>query len=374
MLDRTEKEYPLLDDKSTPAELKAALEAKAKKGLLPPWAVAAVLPPILVNDHRMSEEQTTLVLEALRRSAFNAVDPLVTAVKKHAVAASLDAFAWKLFQLWQAEAYPTKERWAMGTIGFFGGDASALKITPLIRNWPGESQHQRAVFGLECLRAIGSDTALMQLNGIAQKLKFKALKQKATDAMEAIAKDKGLTRAQLEDRVVPDCELDERGSRVFDFGPRQFRFVLGPEMKPMLKDADGKVKTDLPKPGLKDDAAKANEAVAAWKLMKKQVKEVVKLQADRLEQSMVTGRRWPVEDFQTLLVKHPLMIHLVRLLLWGGYDKTGKLTATFRVTEDQTLADAKDGDCTLKDVAEIGVGSPAAPERRAEVGVGRNLR
>ncbi len=36
-----------------------------------------------------------------------------------------------------------------------------------------------------------------------------------------------------------DCDLDERGSRVFDFGPRQFKFVLGPEMKPMLKDAEG---------------------------------------------------------------------------------------------------------------------------------------
>ena len=45
-----------------------------------------------------------------------------------------------------------------------------LKLTPLIRAWPGESQHPRAVFGLECLRAIGTDVALMQLNGIAQKL------------------------------------------------------------------------------------------------------------------------------------------------------------------------------------------------------------
>src|SRR5262249_10289076 len=156
------------------------------------------------------------------------------------------------------------------------------------------------------------------------------------------------TRAQLEDRIVPDCDLDERGSRVFDFGPRQFRFVLGPEMKPMVKEADGKVKPDLPKPGSKDDAAKAEEAVEAWKLMKKQSKEVASLQAQRLEQAMVTGRRWPVADFETLLVKHPLMTNLVRLVLWGGYDKSGKLIATFRVTEDQAYADAKDEAFPLK--------------------------
>ena len=360
VLDHTEKEYPPLDAKSTPADLKAAFAgANPKKwNKLPAWAHPSSLPPLIVGERRLSDGQMTAVLAALQGSVPGKPEPLVAAVKAHGDPAALDAFAWKLLQLWQSEGYPPKEKWAMGAIGPFGGDGSALKLTPLIRTWPGESQHQRAVFGLECLRALGSDTALMQLNGIAQKLKFKGLKEKATQAMEAIAKEKGLTRAQLEDRVVPDCDLDERGQRVFDFGPRQFRFVLGPGMKPMLRDADGKVKTDAPKPGTKDDAAKANEAVAAWKLMKKQIKEVAKLQADRLEQVMVTGRRWPVADFLALLVKHPLMIHLVRLLLWGGYDKAGKLTATFRVTEDQTLADATDAAFALKGVAEVGVVHP----------------
>ena len=44
----------------------------------------------------------------------------------------------------------------------------------------------------------------MQLNGIAQKLKFQGLKNKAKEFMEAIANDNGLTRDELEDRIVPD--------------------------------------------------------------------------------------------------------------------------------------------------------------------------
>jgi hypothetical protein len=358
VLDFAEKEYAILDPKVMPAKLKEAFDVKAKKAKLPEWAALSSLPPLLIDQKKLGDEQVLAVLSALQRSAPGKVDPLVASVKEHADPTSLDAFAWKLFQLWQGEGCPSKEKWAMGSIGLFGGDASALKLTPLIRNWPGESQHQRAVFGLECLRGIGTDTALMQLNGIAQKLKFKALKQKATDAMEAIATDKGLTRAQLEDRVVPDCDLDERGSRVFDFGPRQFRFVLGPEMKPMLKDADGKVKTDLPKPGAKDDAAKAAEAVNAWKLMKKQIKEVTSIQVQRLEQAMITGRRWPVADFETLLVKHPLMTNLVRLLLWGGYNDKGKLATTFRVTEDQNYADVKDSECKLNGIEAVGIVHP----------------
>src|SRR5262249_38990285 len=158
-----------------------------------------------------------------------------------------------------------KEKWAMAAMGLLGSDDAALKLTPLIRAWPGESQHARAVFGLECLRAIGSDAALMQLNGIAQKLPFKGLKTKATAMMEAIAKDRGLSRAELEDRIVPDCGLDERGGRVFDLGPRQFRFALGPELKPMVRDESGKLKDDLPRPGVKDDPARAAAAVDDWK-------------------------------------------------------------------------------------------------------------
>ena len=119
----------------------------------------------------------------------------------------------------------------------------------MLRDWPGESQHVRRVFGLECLRAIGTDVALMQLSGIAQKLPFKGLKAKATEFMEVIARDRGLSRAELEDRIIPDCELDDRGGRVFDFGPRQFRFALGNAMKPMVRDEAGKLKDDLPKPG-----------------------------------------------------------------------------------------------------------------------------
>ena len=65
--------------------------------------------------------------------------------------------------------------------------------------------------------------------------------------------------------------------------------------------------------------------------MKKQIKEVATIQAQRLEQAMITGRRWTPEEFDTLLVKHPLMVNLVRQLVLAAYDGAGKVTQTFRV-------------------------------------------
>lgn len=352
----------------TPAWLAAA---GLKPATLPSLAQPAALPPLVTEGKALTPEHLGVVLAALRETAkTGALHPVVAAVRERCTPGSRDAFGWALFERWLAEGAPPKEKWAFQALGHLGSDASALRLAPLVREWPGESQHQRAVTGLEVLRAIGTDTALMQLSGISQKVKFKALKQRAQDLMEEIARGRGLSRAELEDRIVPTCDLDERGTRVFDFGPRRFHFTLGPDLKPMVKDADGELVGDLPKPGKKDDPAKAEEAVAAWKLLKKQVKEVATIQAGRLEQAMVTGRRWRRADFEALLVRHPLLTHLVRLLVWGAHDAKGERTSTFRVAEDGTFADAQDEPLTLEGASEVSLVHPLhlTPAERAAWG------
>ncbi len=370
VLEHEEKVYEPLDERTTPGWLREALAAAPAKGKPSAFAQPARLPPLLVEGRRLSDGQAEALLAALKASPLASTQALVAVLKRHADRASLDAFAWKLFELWLADGAPPKEKWAFLALGRLGGDAVALKLTPLVRAWPGESQHQRAVTGLECLRAIGTDTALTQLNGIAQRLKFKGLQNKARQFMEAIAKDRGLTRDQLEDRIIPDLDLDARGTRVFDFGPRRFEVVLGPDLRPLVRDEDRNLREDLPKPGARDDAAKASAAVAEWKVLKKALREAVKVQAFRLEQAMVIGRRWTPDEFQTLLVRHPLMVNLVRRLLWGGYDASGKLVRTFRVTEEGEYADAEDRPCTLDGLAAVGVVHPLhlSDEARAKWG------
>jgi predicted DNA-binding WGR domain protein len=358
ILNAEEEAFPEAAAADLPEALCAAF-ADAKAAKPPGWLSMAGLPAIKLGGKRLAAGEVGSVLAALRAKPDDGAGiALVSALKEHADRNSLDAFAWKLFDLWQGMGAPSKDKWAMGAIGRLGGDGCVLKLTPLVREWPGESQHARAVFGLECLREVGTDTALMALNGIAQKLKFKGLKQKAQEMMEGVAQSSGLTREQLADRIVPDCGLDERGSRVFDFGPRQFRFVLGPEMKPLVRDAAGKVRPELPAPNKTDDQDKAEAAVAEWKLLKKTLREVLKIQAERLEDAMITGRRWTPEEFDSLLVKHPLMVNLVRQLVLAAYDGAGKVAQTFRVTEDQTLADHNDEETVLPS-GPIGVVHPA---------------
>jgi Domain of unknown function (DUF4132) len=171
-------------------------------------------------------------------------------------------------------------------------------------------------------------------------------------------RDRNLTNDQLEDRIIPDCGLDANGKRSFDFGDRRFQFALGADLKAVVRDEKGKHLTTLPKPGAKDDAEKAQQAIADWKLLKKQMGEIVKIQSVRLEDAMITERHWPWAEFSSLLVQHPLLIHLVQRLIWETYSPEGTLTQTFRVSEDRTYADCSDNAFTPDESTVVGIIHP----------------
>ncbi|MEO3142092.1 WGR domain-containing protein, partial [Escherichia coli] len=210
---------------------------------------------------------------------------------------SLAEFGWDLYTAWTEAGAPAKENWAFTSLGILGNDDTARKLTPLIRAWPGESQHKRAVSGLDVLADIGSDVALMLLNGIARKIKFKALQEHAREKINIVAENRGLTMAELEDRLAPDLRLDSSGSLILDFGPRKFTVGFDETLKPVVCDANGKVLKDLPKPNQSDDKTLATDAVNLFKQLKKDVRAIASQQITRLEQAMCQRRRWTAEQF-----------------------------------------------------------------------------
>lgn len=358
ILDHEEKTYPALDRAAMPADLSAAFDALPKMNWVPNWMSVSALPPILVNGSKLAEPDVRQLLSGFCAWKAESRPPVSVALKAHADPRSLDTFAWALFQAWNKAGFPSKEKWSFLACGWLGGDNTARQLTPLIREWPGQSQHQRAKTGLEVLRMIGTDIALTMLNGIAQKLKFAALKARARELMDLIADDRGMSRAELEDRIVPELDLDEKGERVFDYGPRQFRLVIGQDYKPRAKGPDDKVKDSLPAPNSKDDAEKAKLAKADWTAFTKVLKGVLELQRARLEQAMVTMRRWKVADFEAFLVKHPVMTHLTRRLVWGQYTTATAVASTFRVTDEGEYADAKDKPLKLDPALAVGIVHP----------------
>ena len=314
-------------------------------------------PLLKANAQSLPDSALLHLGEMLRFPQEEALYPGLLQVKDACTTDSLAEFAWDLFTAWQTAGAPSKESWAFTALGVLGNDDTARKLTPLIRAWPGESQHKRATVGLDILAAIGSDIALMQLNGIAQKLKFKALQERAKEKIANIAESRELTVAELEDRLAPDLGLDDNGSLLLDFGPRQFTVSFDETLKPFVRDASGSRLKDLPKPNKSDDETQANDAVNRYKLLKKDARTVAAQQVARLESAMCLRRHWSPENFQLFLVEHPLVRHLTRRLIWGVYSAENQLLACFRVAEDNSYSTADDDLFTLPE-GDISIGIP----------------
>ncbi|GGU47939.1 hypothetical protein GCM10010211_10120 [Streptomyces albospinus] len=321
------------------------------------WADPAVLPQILLDaGGALPADAVRNVVTILAVSKPEEVYPGLEVVTAHCTAASLAAFAWALFEQWRLAGMPAKSSWALHALGWLGDDETVRRLTPVLRAWPGEGAHQRAVEGLNALATIGTDVALLHLHGIAQRVPFKALKARAQEKIAEVAEGLGLTGEQLGDRLVPDFGLDADGSTVIDYGPRRFTVGFDEQLRPYVLDADGRHRKDLPAPGAKDDPELAPAEHKRYAALKKGVRTVAADQVRRLEAAMVAQRSWTAGEFRELFVAHPLMRHLVRRLVWLR-EADGEVTA-FRVAEDRTFADVDDAEPALPQDAGVRLAHP----------------
>ncbi|MEV6999925.1 DUF4132 domain-containing protein [Streptomyces sp. NPDC093982] len=321
------------------------------------WADPALLPQILLKEGgALPADAVRHALTVLAVSKPGEVYPGLDMLTERCAADSLATFAWGLFEQWRLAGMPPKESWALHTLGWLGDDETVRRLTPVLRAWPGEGAHHRAVEGLNVLATIGTDVALLHLHGIAQRVPFKALKVRAQEKIAEVAEGLGLTPEQLGDRLVPDFGLDADGSTVIDYGTRQFTVGFDEQLRPYVRDADGKPRKALPAPAAKDDPELAPAERKRFAALKKDVRTVAGDQVRRLEAAMVAQRSWPAAEFRDLFVAHPLLWHLVRRLVWLS-EVDGEMTA-FRVAEDRTFADVEDDELTLPDEASVRLAHP----------------
>ncbi|MET8629621.1 DUF4132 domain-containing protein [Kitasatospora sp. NPDC004669] len=322
------------------------------------WAEPMMLPQLLVRggEGALPAEAVRHVLTVLALSKSGEFYPGLDQVVELCEPRSLTEFGWAVFEQWRLAGMPAQDGWALHALGRLGDDETVRRLAPVLRAWPGEGAHHRAVDGLEVLAGIGTDVALLHLNGIAQRVKFKALKARAQEKIAEVAAGLGLSGEQLSDRLVPDFGLDADGTTVVDYGTRTFTVGFDEQLKPYVLDAAGARRKDLPAPGVRDDAELAPAERKRFAALKKDVRTVAGDQMRRLEEAMVTQRSWTAQEFEQLFVGHPLLWHLVRRLVWLA-EADGTATA-FRVAEDRTLADVRDEAFALPATASVRLAHP----------------
>ena len=245
----------------------------------------------------------------------------------------LAIYVGELFDKWMEAGAEAKKRWVLYAASIHGGSDIIKRLYHQIQEWP---QNARGAIAAEAVQALALNPqpqALLIVDGIARKFKFKQVKTAAGQALEFAAGQLGLTREQLEDKIVPSLGFDEHMERRFDYGSRSFTVTITPALEVEIFDESGKKLKNMPAPGAKDDAEKAAAAYGEFKEMKKQMKTTVSSQKQRLEMALSTERLWTVPAWQELFVRNPIMHQFAIGLIWGVYEDH-KLVQSFRYMED----------------------------------------
>lgn len=270
----------------------------------------------------------------------------------------LAVYMGEIFHRWIEDGAQAKKKWVLYAAAIHGGEAIVPVIYARIQEWP--QRDRRGAIAAEAVKALalnGTSAALLLVDQTARKFKFRQVKAAAAEALDYAAGQLGISREELEDKIVPNLGFDERMERTFDYGKRQFKALLAPILSLEVYDGNGKALKSMPAPGKTDDPELSQRAYDAWKLLKKQLKTVVSNQKIRLEQALRIERRWETPKWRELFVKNPVMHQFAMGLVWGVYEN-GVLKDTFRYMEDGTFNTAREEEYELPEAGSIGLVHP----------------
>lgn len=267
------------------------------------------------------------------------------------------AYIYALYNGWIAAGAEAKTRWVLYAAAIHG-DAEMLSLMQRqLKDW---SEHSRGAIAADAVRAIalnGSAQALLLVDQIARKFKSNQVKNAAKEALNDTAIALGISREELDDRIIPNLGLNMQAERILDYGARTFTVRLTPQLTLEIYDNSKKQLKKLPSPGKQDDAEKAAWAQEELKQMKKQLKLVITAQKLRLDQILTTARFWKAQSWKELFVNNPVMHQFAVGLIWGFYEN-GQLKDTFRYMEDGSFNTVEETEYTFPETGMIGLVHP----------------
>ncbi len=272
-------------------------------------------------------------------------------------AKDLSKFALEVLERWLNNGAESKKKWVLPFASVYGDYDVISLLKKNIEEWPKNSRGAIASEAVKALALNGSNEALIIVDNISRKFKFKQVKNAAASALKFAAGQMGVDVEELSDRIVPNLGFDIRGERIFDYGDRKFTVTLTPELTLQVQDENSKKFKNLPAPSKKDDEVKAKEASLEFKNLKKQLKIVANIQAIRLEMALSSNRKWTKESWVKLFVQNPIMHQFAMGLVWGVYEDN-VLTDSFRYMEDGSFNTKDEDEYELKDGMVIGIVHP----------------
>ncbi|WP_433743877.1 DUF4132 domain-containing protein [Paenibacillus amylolyticus] len=334
-------------------------QADSKKLSRLSWLSLKDLPSLIrTEDNQPVDDRIKLYTLVQSLDHTSGPNERLNELRDYVSEASLARFASELLQVWIQEGAPAKEKWVMYVSALFGDIQIVNILAPQIKEWTENSRGAIAADAVKVLAYLKDPSALMAIDKIKRGVKNRQVKGAAEEALQLAADNMGLTSEQLEDRLVTTLGFDEKGTMQLSYGERSFLIKVNGDLQVVvLNEETGKSVKSLPAPAQKDDAELAAQSKARFTQLKKDLKSMVNIQAQRLEESLSKQRLWSADEWKALFVQNVIMQKFAVGLIWGTYED-GALISTFRYMEDGTFNSVDEDEVDLPSGAQVGLIHP----------------
>lgn len=331
-----EKEVEWIDDF---AEFEKRLAAKPKSIKLPkaPWFTLEKLPPLFTKGGSpLSELALTFLFQRQAREKGEVNEEVVPMIA-HLDRTKNAPFAHALLDQWFASDMKATSRWALDVAGITGDDSIIRRLIEPIEHWCMGNNGSRAEWAAQAIALLGSEKALGTLDGLIQRYRTrrKYVGAAASLAIFRTAEMMGISADELAERIVPDFGFNTDGEKDIPLKKGTCTAVLCDDFKIAFKDGE-KLLANPP-------AKLPEESEEDLKETRKFLREAVSRQTLRLQDSMIGGKRWPIDVWRGRFEVHPLFRIFAMRLVWGIYGEKGNLLRTFRLYPNGLTADAVGG-------------------------------
>ncbi|KEO83871.1 DUF4132 domain-containing protein [Tumebacillus flagellatus] len=225
--------------------------------------------------------------------------------------------AMQTFLQWEAAECDGKRKWVLSFALATQDPRLRQRIQAHIEAWPKQKRVQLAVYAVKVLGMSDQQEAWVIVDTVRRKIKNRLVKEAAVDQFQAVANRLGMDIEELADRMVPTLGFDANGEQTLDFGTREFRLRLTPELGVSLFDATGKELKSLPKPNRQDDAERAAVAKLEFTQLKKQLRQWGQQLSQRFAAAAESNRTWSQEQWNELFAgENPILREFAKQIRW----------------------------------------------------------
>lgn len=267
---------------------------------------------------------------------------------------SIKSFAKSVFLYWTSSDMEAKTKWQLLIPVIHGGFELIKELEKFIEKLGVNSRQKMAVYLIKAMGLNGSKEAFIAIDRIGRRTRLKTLRIASSEAFEIAAEQLGISNGELGDQLVGDMGFVD-GYIPLDYGKQIMKLYIGKSLKFEIENEAGKSYKSLPKGSKDDDEEKIAEAKEKFKQLKKELKDMVTLQTNRLEDALIEWRLWDWSKWKELFLDNPIMNVLGKGLVWGIYEEN-KLIKSFAF--DTEIFDMDYEDVEPKENQKIGIVHP----------------